>query len=233
MNFAFTDFYAFLRGPGFALSILIFAAGFIFRTVMLIRATRRVRKIKINSNNYIQDNSAIVPGKRFKKIIPMFKTKIRNTIFGTNPVMGMVSLVFHILLFITPIFLTAHNVIADIAAGASLPAFPEQLTDYFTIILMIIGGFFLVRRIFIPRVRIISTFRDYLILIFVMAPFLSGFLAYHNFFNYRVVILFHMIIGETAIMILPFTSLVHMPFIVFSRFYIDSEYSLTPGNRRW
>jgi nitrate reductase gamma subunit len=147
--------------------------------------------------------------------------------------MGIVSLIFHILLFITPVFLSAHNIIAYLTIGFSLPVLPERLTDIFTMALMAIGGFLLARRIFIPRVRMISTARDYLILLFVMVPFVSGFLAYHHFFNYHVVIYLHMIIGEIAIMILPFTSLVHMPFIIFSRFYIDSEHSIIPGNRSW
>ena len=233
MDFVYTDFYAFLRGPGFVISILVFTAGFIFRTVSLIRATQRVRKLSINSDNYIRHNVPAAQRKHFKLMISAFKTKMTNTIFASNPVMGIVSLIFHILLFITPVFLSAHNIIADLTIGFSLPVLPERLTDFFTISLMAMGVFFLARRIFIPRVRMISTARDYLVLLFVMAPFVSGFFAYHHFFNYRIVIYLHMIIGEVAIMILPFTSLVHMPFIFFSRFYIDSEHSIIPGSRSW
>ncbi len=233
MNFAFTDFYAFLRGPGFVISVLVFAAGFIYRSAVMIRATRKIRKQSFNLENYKWNGHVQTKGPLFHRIIFIFKNKIRNTIFGTNPVIGIISLIFHILLFITPVFLSAHNIIADLTIGLSLPALPEQLTDIFTILLLSMGGFFLSRRIFIPRVRIISTSRDYMILLFVMAPFFSGFLAYHQFFNYRAVIFTHMVIGEIAIMIIPFTSLAHMPFILFSRFYIDSEHNITAGRRTW
>jgi nitrate reductase gamma subunit len=233
MNFVYTDLYDFLRGPGFVISVLVFTAGFIFRTVSLIRATRKVRRLIIKRDYNIRNNASAVKRNRYKQMISVIKTKLKNTIFTSNPVMGIVSLIFHILLFITPVFLSAHNIIADLTIGFSLPVLPERLTDIFTLVLMAIGGFLLARRIFIPRVRMISAARDYLILLFVMAPFVSGFLAYHHFFNYHVIIYLHMIIGEIAIMILPFTSLIHMPFIIFSRFYIDSEHSIIPGNRSW
>jgi len=233
MNFPITDLYDFLRGPGFVISILIFLTGYIYRVSSLIRATR-----KILSSSTVTENNQIRTGIHFNgnlldKFFITFKGKIRNSIFGTNPVMGIISLIFHILLFITPLFLSAHNIIADLTSGFSLFTLPEHLTDIFTIMLIAAGGFFLTRRIFIPHVRIISTFRDYFLILFVSAPFVTGFLAYHHLFNYRTVIYMHMIIGEIAIMVIPFTGLIHMPFVIFSRFFIDSEYSIIHGNRRW
>lgn len=233
MTIMIPDLYDFLRGPGFVISIIVFLSGFLYRTLWLIRATRKIRKTGINAGNYVQTASPLVHGSLVKKIFPLLKIKLRNTIFSSNPFMGTISLVFHILIFITPVFLSAHNVIADLTIGLSLPEIPERITGIFTMMLMAIGGFFLMRRLFIPRVRMISTVRDYFILILVMAPFLSGFSAHHHLFNYRIVIFMHMIIGEIAIMALPFTSLVHMPFIIFSRFFIDSEHSIIPGTRSW
>ena len=158
---------------------------------------------------------------------------MRNTIFFSHPIMGVVSLIFHLLLFITPLFLSAHNIIADMTIGFSLSTLPEQLTDIFTVILIAACGFFMARRILISQVRIITTLRDYLILFIVMMPLISGFMAYHHFFNYRIIVYAHMIIGETAIIVAPFTSLAHMPFAIFSRFFIDGEYTFLSGSRRW
>jgi nitrate reductase gamma subunit len=233
MTLTIPDLYDFLRGPGFVISIFVFLSGFLYRTLWIIRATRKIQKSSINSENYVSSASSIAKGSLLKKIIPVLKIKLRNTIFRSNPVMGIISLIFHFLIFITPVFLSAHNIIADLTIGLSLPEIPERITDIFTLMLIAIGGFFLARRLFIPHVRMISTVRDYFILILVMTPFISGFSAHHHFFNYRIVIFMHMIIGEIAIMALPFTSLVHMPFIIFSRFYIDSEHSIIPGNRSW
>ena len=233
MNFYIPDLYDFLRGPGLIISITVFLSGTICRILLLIRGTRRIQTFTTGIENMVPYRGTTLQGNIFSKTILILKMKLRNTIFGTNPIMAAISLVFHILLFVTPVFLAAHNVIADLSTGISLPSIPEGITDVFTILLIAAGGFFLARRIFIKRVRKLTTPRDYFMLILVMAPFISAFCAYHHFFNYRSVIFAHMIIGETAIMIAPFTGLIHMPFIIFSRFCIDSEYSIIPGSRSW
>ena len=173
MSFTIPDLYSFLRGPGFVISIIVFSAGFIYRTLRLHHITGKLQKNSINSGNFIHNEVKSTHSGLLKISFPVIKIKLRNTIFSSNPVMGIISLVFHILLFIIPVFLSAHNIMADIAIGVSIPVIPEKLTDFFTIVLIATGGFFLARRVFIPRVRMISTLRDYAILLFVIAPFLS------------------------------------------------------------
>lgn len=233
MSYSIPDLYDFLRGPGFVFSIIVFSSGMIFRLIQLTRATRRITGIKLTGKIILKSESGSISDITANGFLTCLKLKMRNTIFGTNPVIGTTSLVFHILIFITPMFLAAHNIISDMETGFSLIAIPEQLSDIFTIILISISGFFLARRIFIPRVRILSTFRDYFLLVVVIAPFASAFMAYHHFFNYRIVVFSHMIIGELALMAVPFTGLVHMPFSIFSRFFMDNEYSIFPGKRSW
>jgi hypothetical protein len=233
MNIANPDFYNFLCGPGFAISVTVFILVFIFRSFQLIRSVRKISRHSIEPGNTPFSNLSPAGEGLLMKVISFFRAVLRNSIFGSHTVTGSISLIFHILLFITPVFLTAHNIVADLAIGLSLPEIPERIADIFTVALIAMGGFFLARRLFIPHVRMISTARDYLIIILVMAPFISGFLAYHHFFNYKIMIFFHMIAGEIAIIVLPFTSLVHMPFFIFSRFCIDSEYSFIAGNRSW
>jgi nitrate reductase gamma subunit len=228
-----TDLYAFLIGPGLLLSILVFAAGCIFRIAQFKRWTREIRKSAI-AIPAVDDKSVLFEGKSaFGKYLLKLKLKIRTTIFSSNPVMGILSLVFHVLLFIIPVFLPAHNILAGHYLGVSIPSIPESVMDKFTMLLMAFGLFFLLRRIIIPRVRVLTTLRDYFVLIIVIAPFISGFNAYHQFSDYRSTLLAHIIISEIAIMAVPFTSLGHMPFLIFSRFFISSEYSWKPGNRSW
>jgi nitrate reductase gamma subunit len=147
--------------------------------------------------------------------------------------MGTVSLVFHILLFITPVFLSAHNILSDQYIGISLFSFPDWLMDTFTVWIIMICLFFIARRLLIPRVRMLTTISDYFVLIIVMMPFISAFITYHQFGNYRISLLIHIITGEIAIIAVPFTSLGHMPFLVFSRFFIGGEYNRKAGNRTW
>ena len=96
-----------------------------------------------------------------------------------------------------------------------------------------IGVFFLCRRIFFPRVRALSTVRDYLVLLLVAAPFFTAYAAHHQWLDYRTVLNTHMLVGEVVIALIPFTKLGHMPFLLFSRFFASGEYSWKPADRRW
>jgi hypothetical protein len=58
-------------------------------------------------------------------------------------------------------------------------------------------------------------------------------MAYHQWLDYRSVLVTHMIIGEVVIATIPFTKLGHMPFLILSRFFGSGEGSWRPGRRRW
>ncbi|MBN2401869.1 MAG: hypothetical protein JXN64_05675 [Spirochaetes bacterium] len=235
MSYFFYDLYSVLCGPVFVFSLLIFAAGCLYRIIQFARFTRRINSHYKPASNPVTDDRAILfrekPG--IEKVFISLKLKIKRTIFGTNPVMGIVSLVFHILIFVTPVFLSAHNILSDHYFGISLFVLPDKLMNGFTVCIIMICLFFLMRRILSPRVRLLSTINDYFILLLVMIPFISAFNAYHQFFNYRTCLLIHIISGEIAIMAVPFTRLGHMPFLIFSRFFISGEYNWKPGNRTW
>jgi hypothetical protein len=82
-------------------------------------------------------------------------------------------------------------------------------------------------------VRIISTAYDYLVLGITVAPFLTGFFAYHLWFDYKTVITIHMLVGELMLIAIPFTKIGHMVFFFFVRILIGSEYSFGRGSREW
>jgi nitrate reductase gamma subunit len=121
----------------------------------------------------------------------------------------------------------------DRSLHVGLPTLPGPLADTLTLGLLALGAFFLLRRIFFPRVRALSTLRDYLVLLLVAAPFATAYMAYHHWLDYRTVLVTHMIVGEILIGAIPFTKLGHMPFLIFARFFMSSEYAWRPGNRRW
>lgn len=235
MSIISPDLYSFLCGPGFVITLLVFAAGCLYRTLQFIRLTHKTGNGYCMAPDPVIDNRSILfHGKSgIQSALISMKLKMQRTIFGSNPVMAAVSAVFHILLFVTPIFLAAHNILLDQSTGISLFSLNERLADKFTVIIIAAGVFFFLRRLFIPRVRMLTAPGDYFVLLLVMAPFVTAFVAYHQFFNYRTFLLLHMITGEIAIMSVPFTSLGHMPFFIFSRFFIGGEYNWKPGNRAW
>lgn len=234
MNGSF-DLYSFLCGPAFVFSLFVFTVGFLYRAIQYIRLTGKINNgYRPVLNQVIDDRSILFQGKSgFKKNIISLKLKLQRTIFGSNPVMGMISLVFHILLFITPVFLSAHNVLADQYIGISLFTFPDWLMDAFTVCVIMTCLFFIARRLFIRRVRMLTTISDYFVLILIIMTFNSAFITYHQFGNDGTSLFIHIITGEILIMAMPFTRLGHMPFLLFSRFFIGGEYNRKSGNRTW
>ena len=64
-------------------------------------------------------------------------------------------------------------------------------------------------------------------------PFLTGFLAYHQWFTYKTVITLHALTGELMLIAIPFTKLSHMVFFFFVRGFVASEHSVARGDRVW
>jgi nitrate reductase gamma subunit len=152
---------------------------------------------------------------------------------GFNPLLVTISLIFHFCLFITPIFLLAHNVLLENRIGFGLPSFAPQTSHALTGIVLACGFFFILRRIILRRVRAITTLDDYLILGLALAPFLTGFLAHQNTFNYDTMILLHILSCEVLLIMIPFSKFFHMIFFFISRFLIVNEHSLGSPRRSW
>lgn len=158
--------------------------------------------------------------------------QVQLSVAGKNPVMIAVTTLFHLALVLTPLFVLGHNVLLDVAWEVSLPSLPEAVADGLTVLVIAGGLFFLLRRLFLARVRAISTTYDYLVLLIATAPFLSGFLAYHHIFDYDTVVLLHMLSGEIMLMAIPFTKLIHMPYFFINRFVLVHENTLGGGGSR-
>jgi hypothetical protein len=157
----------------------------------------------------------------------------QNWLIGKNPIMAIVSFVFHSCLFMAPLFALGHSLLVYESWRVTPPSLPDGLIDVVTIVLLACAFFFLVRRMLIPRVQAITTAYDYLVLFLTAAPFLTGFFAYHQWFNYKTVITLHMLAGEAMLIAIPFSKIGHMVFFFFVRVLVGSESSFWRGNRTW
>jgi nitrate reductase gamma subunit len=229
--------------PLFILAWVMFGAGFTWRILQFHRLTRPAQAAiaalppdapHAASGAASEDWAFLTRGMSgFGKLHFRLRRWTRRTVFGAHPVMGLVSLVFHLGVFLIPLLLPAHNILFARRFGGSLPTLPGPLMDRLTVGLLAIGAFFLLRRILLPRVRALSTLRDYAILLLVAAPFVTAYMAYHHWLDYHTVLVTHMIVGEIVIGAIPFTKLGHMPLLILSRFFVSSEYAWRPANRRW
>ncbi len=218
--------YDFIRGQLVSVAFIIFLMGLIFQLIQFFRLTKKKEWI-------------YPPGevKREKKTAGKWVTfclaSLNGTLWKTDPLMTIVTSVFHVFLILVPVFLLGHNLLLGQFWGFRLWSLPEFLTDVLTLIVLICVAFFLGRRLFFARVRVITSVYDYVILLIALAPFLTGYLAYHQWFHYETVMTVHILAGEVMLITLPFTKLGHMLFFFLYRFLIGNEYSFARGERTW
>jgi nitrate reductase gamma subunit len=218
--------YGFIQGQLVSIAFVIFILGLIFQFFQFFKLTKKKEWI-------------YPPGevKREKKTagqwVVFCLASLNGTLWKTDPLITVVTLVFHVFLILVPIFLLGHNILLDQSWGLSLWSLPESITDILTLVFLICVAFFLGRRLFLSRVRAITTAYDYLILLIAAAPFLTGYFAYHQWFNYDTVMTLHILTGEVMLITIPFTKLGHMLFFFLYRFLIGNEYSFARGERVW
>ena len=216
----------FIRGRLISIAFIVFILGLIFQFIQFFRLTQR--------KEWVYPPGEI---KREKKTIGKWAAfclaSLNGTLWETYPLITIVTSVFHVLLILTPIFLLGHNMLLDQSWGVSLWSLPESVTDILTLVFFVCVAFFLGRRLFLSRVRAITTVYDYIILLIAAAPFLTGFFTYHQWFDYRTMITIHILAGEVMLITIPFTKLGHMLFFFLYRFLIGNEYSFARGERTW
>lgn len=222
--------YDLVRGPLMWVAAIIFIGGIIYRATQLFFLTRKKERDFYTSHVAKErDSSSYSSEERKINLLISFQ----NSIIGKNPVMAIVSFVFHFCLFVAPIFAIGHSLLLYESWGFSFFSLPDALIDILTMVFLVCALFFLIRRLFIPRVRSITTPYDYLLLFVTAAPFLTGFFAYHQWFDYKTVLTLHILAGEVMLIAIPFTKLGHMVFFFFVRILVGSEYSFWRGNRTW
>jgi len=161
-----------------------------------------------------------------------------STPFGTenmrrHPLFTIATFAFHICLFLTPIFLLAHVTLIDDSWNLSWWSLSEGAADIMTVIVIACCVFFLIRRLVSPEVQYVTSASDYFILAIVAAPFITGFLAYYQWFNYQIVVILHILSGEIMLVAIPFTRLSHMLFAPLTRAYMGSEFGGVRHAKDW
>lgn len=226
--FSLSFAYDFIRGPLVWIAFIVFILGTllqVFRFSALIRKQDMI-KLKPGPGGFISNTPS-----NDKKDWFMW---LKLSIAGVNPFMTIVSLIFHSLLIIMPVFVLGHNILLDNAFGISMVSLPEKISDFLTLVIILCTMIFLYRRIFFDRLKVITNYEDYLFLALAAAPFITGYLAYHQvFLNYKLVISFHILSGELMLMAVPFTKFIHMIYFFMVRFFVAGEYSLGKGDRTW
>ena len=217
------DLYSFVSGPMVWVAFIVFIAGSLYKVIGLIRLAKQKEAFIFTYMSWKYS---------FRSILH-WVTPFAATNWKLHPVLTIVTFAFHICLLATPLFLLAHIILWDEAWNISWWAFPDGLADVMTVVVILSCPFFLVRRMRQPEVRFVTSASDFVILAIVAMPFLTGFFAYHQWFDYKISLILHILSGEVMLVAIPFTRLSHMIFSPFTRAYMGSEFGGVRHARDW
>ena len=164
----------------------------------------------------------------FHWVVPMGSRSMRMRPFFT-----LLSFSFHLCLLLTPLLAMGHAVLWQQSWGVSWWSLPAWVADVMTLWVIVAAAVFMLRRVAAPEVRKVTTWRDYLVVLLVVSPFLTGFIAHQQWLPYRAMIIVHIVSGVAWLAAIPFTRLSHAIWFVFTRSYMGSEFGAVRHARDW
>jgi nitrate reductase gamma subunit len=208
--------YNFVRGPLAWVAFIIFIGGSLYRLISMLRLARK-------KDIWVYEYTSLWFALRsiLHWIVPFANINSRG-----RPIFTIVTFAFHICLLAVPIFLLAHIILWDESFNISWWNLPDSVAEIMIIIVIACCGYFLWRRVTQPEAKFVTSGVDYVILAIVVAPFITGFLAYHQWLGYKFWLILHILSGEIWLAAIPFTRLSHMLFFPLNRAYIGSEFGL-------
>ncbi len=219
-------FTSFVEGPLLWIAFLTFLVGSALRLLFFITLSTKKDKPVYRYFSFKWMSLSIL-----RWLLPL------NVDLKKTPVFTILGYVFHICLLAVPIFFSAHVTLwQESRFGWSWWQMPDNWADWMTLTLIAITLFFIVRRIVLAEVRIITTASDYLLLIVCALPFITGYINTHpdgSVYAWTTSVLpfygqytttLHILTGELMLILVPFSKLSHWILFFVSRSVIGVEF---------
>lgn len=217
------NIYSFLTGPALWFVFIFFISGLLIRIGLLWRLSRKKDRVIYNHISLGWGLRSIL-----QWLIPWGSASMRQ-----QPVFTVVAFIFHLSLLAVPLFLSAHILLWEEAFSVSLWSLPDALADGMTLVLIAAAIFLCARRCIRPEVRILTSSWDYFLLMMTAMPFLTGFLAYHQWGPYEAMLILHILLSQILLILIPITKLGHMILFFFTRAFIGFEMGGRRGAKSW
>jgi nitrate reductase gamma subunit len=214
--------YEFVRGPLVWIAFIGFFGGLAYRFFVMARLAKKDRVV------YPTFSAKYGARSLLHWVMPFGGRKMQ-----LHPLYTVLSFAFHICVIVTPLFLMGHAVLWQESWGIRWWSLPEGVADVMTLIVIVVCVFFIIRRLVRPEVRKVSHLSDFALALIVMAPFVTGFVAHHQWLPYETMIIIHGLSGVLWLLLIPWTRLVHMMWFVFTRAYMGSEFGAVRHSRDW
>jgi nitrate reductase gamma subunit len=212
---------------------LTFARGPLFTLTFLIMVLGLMRLVVIQTYSLVRDKGRRLVNAPWRHIVAegaSWVVPVRHMIPGTK-FFSTISYLCHIGLLMVPLFLADHVALWKASLGLQLPAINYGFADFLTLFTIFSGFILLGFRIFSRRLRSMSRRSDYVLLLLVLLPFVTGYMASHPRYNplrWDVMMLIHLLSAELLFAVIPFTKLSHVVLFFFDRISV-LHWQLRPG----
>ena len=192
----------FARGPLFRFSLLFMILGLVrhlsLTVIAIVKSVRNAGDKNIPYKKLFIDTIGwIIPFKNLKQRV----------------LFSITSVIFHIGLIVTPVFLLAHNELWRRSLGFGLPSIKQSFADILTLTTITAICLLIISRAVNKYSRAISRFQDYFLPTVLSIPFTTGYLASHIGFNplsYQATMLIHVMSSNLIFILIPLTKLSHI-----------------------
>lgn len=214
-----TDILRFFRGPFFALSLLIFIAGMVYRLVHTVLMGWPRDRVESRGSKLTGVVKTYLKGLVVLPFIPW----VRRT-FGKNSLTYVAGGLFHLALFAVIFFGTPHMLVWKSLLGFGWPTLPLPIADWLAAVGIISLIVLLINRLTHPVLKLITRSPDWVNWTLVFLPFATGYLmTHHLFFGYEVLFSLHMITVDLLLIWIPLSRLPHLMFYFFSRTFQGAQ----------
>jgi nitrate reductase gamma subunit len=208
-----TDILAFARGPFFRVAFLVFIGGMAYRLLRMVLLGWPADKVPSRGSKIVGAAKSFLKGIVIWPFVPW----VKNT-FKRNPVVYLAGGLFHLGLFAILILGTAHMLVWKSLLGFGWKTLPFPIVDWMAAITIAAIIILFVNRLIHPVLKLISGPGEWLNLLFVFLPMVSGYvMAHHLWFRYEVLFSIHMIAVDILLIWIPFSRISHFMFYFFSK----------------
>jgi len=208
-----TNILEFARGPFFQVALLVFIAGMVYRLVRVVSLGWQPDRIPPRGSKLGGAATAFLKSVIIWPFIPW----VKNT-YSRNPVIYLAGGLFHLGLFVVLILGTAHMLAWKSLLGFGWPTLPLPIVDWLAAVSIVAMIALFINRLVNPVLKLISGPAEWLNLLFVFLPMVTGYImTHHLWFPYEVLFSLHMLAVDVLLIWIPLSRISHFMFYFFAK----------------